>query len=74
MSALGQKRTFHCSLEHQVGAVKQRWWYRQAECFSRREIDGKLEFSRLLDWYVAGLGPAQDLSAGADLKNLVRRT
>ena len=32
----------------------------QAERLGGREIDDKLEFGRLLDWYIAGLRAAQN--------------
>src|SRR5262245_12319694 len=72
MSALPPKRTFavqkgmsansghHHLFDHLVGACEQGWWHSDAERIRRREIDDELEFSRLLDWHIAGLRPPQN--------------
>src|ERR1700685_1660053 len=48
-------------LDHLVSASEERWGNRQPKCISSLEIDHKLEFGRLLDWQVGGLGTAQQL-------------
>jgi hypothetical protein len=53
--------TFHASLDHIIGASKERRRNRQAECLGRGKIDDKLKFGRLLDWNVAGFCPVQNL-------------
>ena len=61
MSAKGQKRTLHGSLDHIIGAGKQRRRNCQAKRLGRGEIDDKLKFCRLLDWDVARFCPVQNL-------------
>src|SRR5262245_28938639 len=49
------------SLDHLVGAGEQRWRHFETERLRGNQIHNKLELRRLLDWYIAGLGPAQYL-------------
>src|SRR5262245_59872934 len=49
------------SLDHLVGAGEQGRRHVEAERLRGNQIDYKLELRRLLDWYIAGLGPAQHL-------------
>src|SRR5262252_647077 len=57
----GPKADIRSLLDHFIGAQKERFGNRQAERLRRREIDDKLEFGRLLDWYVARLYSMQNL-------------
>jgi hypothetical protein len=46
----------NCSLfDHLVGSDEQLVWNLEAECFGSLEVDGRLEFYRLLDRQVGGL-------------------
>src|SRR5207302_5000074 len=54
-----QRRT--SSFNHLVGAQQESFRYFKAERSSGGEIDGEIEFGRLLDRYIAGLRPAQNL-------------
>ena len=51
----------YCLLDHLIGNAEQRGRHRKAERLRRDQIDDKLKLRRLLDWYIAGLGPAQYL-------------
>src|SRR5438552_8297795 len=48
------------SFDHLVGAGEQRGRHREAERLRRDQIDDKFKPRRLLDWYIAGLRPAQN--------------
>jgi hypothetical protein len=48
-------------LDDLVGAQQERLWHRQPDRLGGREIDDQLEFSRLLDRDIGGLGPMQNL-------------
>src|SRR5271169_3754838 len=50
------------SLDHLVGAGKDRWRHSEAEFAGGFEIDDQLEGSRLLDWQIGRLGAFEDLS------------
>ena len=50
LSALGQKRTFHHSFDHLVGARDEPRRHGEAERLGRLEVDHQLELGRLLDW------------------------
>ena len=58
----GKLRVTSLSLNHLVGAGKQRLRHGQAECFCGLEVDHQLEFCRLLDRQFGGLGTLQDLA------------
>src|SRR5215475_12502226 len=49
------------SFDHLIGAVEQRRWHLQPDRLCRPQIDDELEFVRLLDRDVGGLGAAQYL-------------
>src|SRR5262249_25161880 len=49
------------SFDHLVGAGEQRRRHFKTKCLRGNKIHNKLELRRLLDWYIAGLGPAQYL-------------
>src|SRR5260221_14663935 len=44
------------SLDHLVGASEQHRWHVEAQRFRGIEVDYQLEFGRLLNWQVGGLG------------------
>ena len=48
------------SLDHLVGTDKQPVWNLEAECLSGLEVDGRLEFHRLLDRQVGRLFPFEN--------------
>jgi hypothetical protein len=48
-------------LDYLIGAQEKRLGHRQAERLGGGQIDDKLEFGRLFDWDVTGLGPAKNL-------------
>jgi hypothetical protein len=50
------------SLDHLIGAGKDRWRDCQAEGLGGLEIDDQLECCRLLDRQIGGLGAVEDLS------------
>src|SRR5262245_17460544 len=49
------------SLDYLICETKKRGRNRETECFSGLEVDDKVEFGRLLDWNVGGLGALQNL-------------
>src|SRR5262249_31327552 len=61
MSALGQKRTWHHSLDHLVGARQQIVRNHKAERLGGLEIDNRLELGRPLNRQVARLRAPQNL-------------
>ena len=61
MSALGQKQTSADLFDHLVGQHEEVVWHFDPERPRGGEIDDEIEFGRLLDWEIAGLGPAQNL-------------
>ena len=52
-------------LDHLVGRGQQRFRDGKPERLRRFEVDDQLEFGRLLDWQVCGLGAVEDF-AGID--------
>ena len=48
-------------LDHLVGGSEQRRWHGKAERFGRFEVYHQLEFRRLLNRQIAGLGTFEDL-------------
>src|SRR5262245_47809171 len=68
MSAMGQKRTFRDSLDQLVGALVEVKGNVESERLGRLQVDDKLEFRRLQNREVGGLGAFEDLTTvGADL-------
>src|SRR5262245_15585384 len=61
MSALGQKRTSATLFDHLVGIRKEGGWYVETECFGGGQVNGQIEFGRLLDRNIARFRPAQNL-------------
>src|SRR5262245_17273272 len=47
--------------DHLVGQHEEVVWHFDPERPRSGEIDDEVEFGRLLDWEIAGLGPAQNL-------------
>src|SRR5262245_44243212 len=47
-----------CLFDHRVGEGVQLIRYRKTEGLRGGEINDKIKFNRLLDWYVAGFGSA----------------
>src|SRR5262245_18665437 len=47
--------------DHLVGQHEEVVWHFDPERPRGGEIDDEMEFGRLLDWEIAGLGPAQNL-------------
>ena len=61
MFALCQKQTSADLFDYLVGQHEEVVWHFDPERPRGGEIDDEIEFSRLLDWEIAGLGPAQNL-------------
>jgi hypothetical protein len=61
MSALCQKQTSADLFDHLVGQHEEVVWHFDPERPRGGEIDDEIKFGRLLDWEIAGLGPAQNL-------------
>jgi hypothetical protein len=59
------------SLDHLVGARKQRRWHVEAERLGGREVDHELKFGRLHDRQLRGLGTFEDF-AGIDASLAIR--
>src|SRR5215510_3549641 len=63
-----RKRTFRDSLDQLIGALLEVKRYVESERSGRLQVDDKLEFRRLQDREVSGLGAIEDLTGiGADL-------
>ena len=80
MSALCQKQTSADLFDYLVGQHEEVVWHFDPERPRGGEIDDEIEFSRLLDWEIAGLGPRAkscphtQRRAGIKLGVLVHRT
>src|SRR6516225_309427 len=61
MSALGQKQTSADLFDYLVGQHEEVVWHFDPERPCGCKIDSEVEFGRLLDRYIAGLGATQNL-------------
>src|SRR5215831_12607942 len=58
--AMAGALTLACSLDDLIGARQECGRHRKAELLRRLEVDGQLEFGRLVERDIAGLCPAKN--------------